>query len=166
MVPSKPGKALRFSMRQKNIIAAVVLIIFALIYGGLTAYLPVRTLPNTPDPSFFPWINTTIILVLSIWLLVRGLRQPIDPPVGDLGNRRTKPIWAMGVFIIYLLIMPSLGFVLATIPFFAVMMVLYGERRARWIGGGALCTTMLLYVLFRHGFGVFLPRGLLAGILA
>jgi len=59
---------------------------------------------------------------------------------------------------------PGRGFILATAPFFAVMMVLFGERRPIWVGGGAVCTTVLLYALFRYGFGVFLPRGLLAGI--
>ena len=63
-------------MRRRNIIAAVVLIVSALFYGGLTAQLPTRTLPNTPDPSFFPWINTAIILALSVLLLARTLWWP------------------------------------------------------------------------------------------
>jgi hypothetical protein len=128
-------------MRRKNIIAAVVLIACAILYGVLTANLPVRTLPDTPDPSFFPWINTVIMLVLSVWLLARGLKRPATER-------------------------PGLGFILATVPFFAVMMVLFGERRLIWVCGGAVCATVLLYTLFRYGFGVFLPRGLLAGIVA
>jgi hypothetical protein len=152
-------------MRKKNIIAAAVLIVFAIIYGGLTLFLPVRTLPNTPDPSFFPWINTVFILVLSICLLVQGLRQPVTTPLPDDGTRRRMGIWAMGAFVIYLAVMPNLGFILATAPFFAVMMVLYGEHRLARVSAGAICATVVLYVLFRHGFGVFLPRGLLAGII-
>ena len=153
-------------MRQKNAIAAVVLIIFAVIYGGFTTYLPVRTLPNTPDPSFFPWINTTIIFVLSICLLIQGLRQPVTKPKPDGNKRRRLGVWAMGVFIIYLTAMPSLGFILATTPFFAVMMILFGEHRIAWIVGGSSITTIVLYVLFRYGFGIFLPRGLLTGTFA
>jgi putative tricarboxylic transport membrane protein len=153
-------------MRRKNIIAAVVLIACAILYGVLTANLPTRTLPNTPDPSFFPWINTAIILVLSVWLLVRDLRRPAPQPTpaGTGPNRRA--VWALAAFVGYLAIMPGLGFILATAPFFAVMMVLFGERRPIWVGGGAVGTTVLLYALFRYGFGVILPRGLLAGIVA
>lgn len=153
-------------MRQKNIIAAVVLIACAILYGVLTAKLPVRSLPNTPDPSFFPWINTVIILTLSVWLLARGLKQPATERAPDETGQRRRAAWALGAFVAYVAIMPSLGFILATAPFFAVMMVLFGERRPLWVGGGAVCATVLLYVLFRHGFGVFLPRGLLAGIVA
>jgi hypothetical protein len=152
-------------MRKKNIIAAVVLIIFTLIYGGFTAFLPVRTLPNTPDPSFFPWVNTAIILVLSICLLVQGIKQPATISPSQDGTRRRMIIWAMGAFVIYLAAMPSLGFILATVPFFAVMMVLFGEHRPALVSIGAICMTGVLYVLFRHGFGIFLPRGLLSGII-
>jgi putative tricarboxylic transport membrane protein len=151
-------------MRRKNIIAAVVLIVFAILYGVLTANLPVRTLPNTPDPSFFPWINTAIMLVLSVWLLVQGLKGPATARTPDGTGRSRRAVWALAAFVAYVAAMPGLGFILATAPFFAVMMVLFGERRPIWVGGGAVCTTVLLYALFRYGFGVFLPRGLLAGI--
>ena len=153
-------------MRRKNIIAAVVLIVCAILYGVLTANLPTRTLPNTPDPSFFPWINTAIILVLSVWLLVRDLRRPAPRPTPTGTGQNRRAVWALAAFVGYLAVMPGLGFILATAPFFAVMMVLFGERRPIWVGGGAVGTTVLLYALFRYGFGVILPRGLLAGIVA
>ncbi|MGI9521111.1 MAG: tripartite tricarboxylate transporter TctB family protein [Hyphomicrobiaceae bacterium] len=153
-------------MRRKNIIGALMLITFAIAYGAMTAQLPARTLPNTPDPSFFPWVNTIIILVLSISLLVRSLRCPIEVAVpADTGERR-KVILALCTFVAYVIAMPRTGFVLATLPFFAAMMLLFGERRPAYVCGGALAATVVLYILFRHGFGVFLPRGLLAGIIA
>jgi len=153
-------------MRKKNIIAATVLIAIALIYGGFTALLPVRTLPNTPDPSFFPWINTMSILVLSVCLLVQGLRQQITTPTPIDNTHRRLAIWVMGGFVLYLVVMPSLGFILATVPFFAFMMVLYGERRALLVSGAAVAMTFVLYAVFRHGFGIYLPRGLLTGIIS
>ncbi len=153
-------------MRRKNSIAAIVLIVFAASYGVLTAGLPVRTLPNTPDPSFFPWINMATIMILSVWLLVRSLRRPKETALDTDTAERNRIITAMGAFVIYLAAMPTLGFILATLPFFAAMMVLFGERRPIYVGTGTIAVTAALYLLFRHGFGVFLPRGLLAGIVA
>ena len=153
-------------MRRKNSIAAIVLIVFAASYGVLTAGLPVRTLPNTPDPSFFPWINMATILILSVWLLVRSLRRPKETALDTDTAERNRIITALGVFVIYLAAMPTLGFILATLPFFAAMMVLFGERRPIYVGTGTIAVTAALYLLFRHGFGVFLPRGLLTGIVA
>ena len=158
--------AVRLSMRQKNIIAALVLICFGLLYAVLTALLPDRSLPNTPGPSFFPWISTALILALSAWLLMHGLRQPRESAEPRHSMSRRSTVIVLAAFVAYLVAMPALGFVLATLPFFAVMMVQFGERRPLWVGVGAVCVTALLYMVFRHGFGVFLPQGILRGILA
>lgn len=152
-------------MRNKNISAAIVLLIFGIGYGVLTANLPDRSLPNTPSPAFFPWIITAIILLLSVWLLVRGLRQPrMESEPMDTPTLRLA-VSAMVFFVLYVALMPVLGFVLATIPFFTVMMMLYGERRPLWIVSGTVGFTAALYIIFRHGFSVFLPPGLLRGII-
>jgi hypothetical protein len=152
-------------MKRKNIIAGVVLIFISLWYGYLTSELPVRTLPNTPDPSFFPWINTIILLVLSVSLLIQGLFFT------EQGERKVDPFAArlvaasLSLFFIYLLILPSLGFVVASIPFFAGMMVLFEERRPVWVASSSVAVTVLLFSAFRYGFGVLLPLGVLDGLL-
>ena len=158
-------------MRRRNIIAAVALIVLALGYGVLTSQLPVRSLPDTPGPPFFPWINTAILLALSLALLVQGLigttaeenGQPVS--TGDT-EQRWRTIWALGAYVAYLVILPGLGFPLATVPFFAALMILFGERRWLWVAVGSIAMTVFLYVLFRHGFNVFLPRGVLPDLTA
>ena len=153
-------------MRQRSVIAGLVLIAVGVGYGYLTSRLPVRTLPNTPNPSFFPWINTVLLLVLSAALLIQGL-------VLDAGNGRERyrcsgiayAVVALVAFVAYLVVLPGLGFVVASIPFFAVMMVLFGELRPAWVAGGSVGATVLLFVVFRYGFGVLLPRGLLSGLI-
>jgi len=152
-------------MRRRNLIAALVLLALGAGYGILTTQLPVRSLPDTPGPPFFPWINTIVILALSATLLIQGL-VGADGPVPPRTAERQRAIWALGVFVVYLAILPGLGFILATAPFFAVLMVLYGETRPRRVAVGAIVATGLLYLLFRHGFNVFLPTGLLRGIVA
>ena len=158
-------------MRHRNIIAAVVLLVIALGYGALTTQLPIRSLPDTPGPPFFPWVNTAILLALSLSLLVQGLRgtatedsgQTIAP--SDRVQRRLA-VWALGAFVAYLVVLPGLGFLLATAPFFAVLMVLFGEKRRLWVAIGSIAMTTFLYLLFRHGFSVFLPRGILPDLVS
>ena len=151
-------------MRRKNIIAGVVLIFISLWYGYLTSELPVRTLPNTPDPSFFPWINTIILLLLSVSLLVQGLffteegESKIDPVA------RRLVITSLALFFGSLLILPPLGFVVASIPFFAAMMVLFEERRPIWVASSSIAVTVVLFSVFRYGFGVLLPLGVMDGL--
>jgi len=151
-------------MPKRNIIAAIVLILAGLGYGYMTAHLPVRTLPNTPDPSFFPWINTTLLLTLSIALLIQGLVQAKPRGSAAVGGGAGRVWAALSLYFVYLLLLPPLGFVLASAPFFAALMALYGERRPAWLVTGGIGVTVLLFVLFRYVFGVLLPRGLLESI--
>lgn len=153
------------AMRSRNIIAALVLLALAAGYGVLTSQLPTRSLPDTPGPPFFPWINTVVLLALSAGLLIQGLVGIGGNAVAEgPGTGRGRAVWALGAFIVYLAILPGLGFVVATVPFFGALMALFGERRPLRLALGAVGTTVALYLVFRHGFGVFLPAGILAGI--
>ena len=161
-----------YKMRRRNIIAALVLIVCGLSYLYLTWGLPTRSLPNTPGPSFFPWIITVILLALSSAMLFQAIASGGGPAAimekdsaVDNDDRR-RAIWALGAFIAYVALLPKLGFIIATAPFFAFQMILFGERRPLFVLIGALAMTGILYLLFRHGFGIFLPRGLLTGIVA
>ncbi|MBS1256459.1 MAG: hypothetical protein MAG581_02282 [Deltaproteobacteria bacterium] len=152
-------------MSSRNVTAALVLLAFTAVYAYMTAHLPERTLPNTPDPSFFPWINTALALVLASALLFQGLfiKKNDHTQLEDSNNGLALP--ALAVFLAFLISLPYLGFILATIPFTAVFMWFYGERRKIVLIIGAVVIPAILYVLFRHGFGVMLPRGLLSGLI-
>ena len=127
--------------------------------------LPARTLPNTPDPSFFPWINTILLGVLSVALLIQGILRPTKKGVmqSTLGTRTA--IVALGLILLYLVAIPYFGFVLSSVPFFALFMVLHGERRKLWLLIGAAGIPIFLYNLFSHLFSVPLPRGMFLGII-
>ncbi|NJN40211.1 MAG: tripartite tricarboxylate transporter TctB family protein [Gammaproteobacteria bacterium] len=153
-------------MRFKNIAAALVLIALGIGYGYMTAGLPRRSLPNTPDPSFFPWIITGCLLLLSVILLVQGLaarRRAQDAGASALPLR--TPAVFLVVFAAYVAVLPYAGFLLTSVPFFAILMVLYGERRWIAVAAWALSVPVLMVLVFRHVFQVPLPRGALAGIL-
>ncbi len=151
-------------MRKRNIIAGLFLTVLGLTYGYLTTGLPERSLPNMPGPSFFPWIITFCLLVLSVSLLVQGLRMAADDPISKPGPEKpdggSLPAFIfLGVFAVYLALLPFLGFLLASIPFFAVLMALYGETRKLWIASLSLGCPVFLFLLFRDVFNIPLPRG-------
>ncbi len=153
-------------MRFKNIAAALVLIALGIGYGYLTAGLPKRSLPNTPDPSFFPWIITGCLLLLSVILLVQGLTAPRKAPdaAAHAPPLRT-PTAFLFAFAVYIAVLPYAGFLVTSVPFFAILMAFYGERRWIAIAAWALSVPVLMVLVFRHVFQVPLPRGVLAGIL-
>ena len=153
-------------MGRRNIIAALFLILLSIGYGFLASGLPERPLPNTPGPSFFPWLITIGLFLLSVALLIQGfLPRPVlrgAPPAAAEARKR----WIMvAVFGVYVFALPPVGFIGATVPFFAVMSVLYGERRPVWAAAGAIVIPVLLYLLVRDVFSILLPRGPLEALL-
>jgi putative tricarboxylic transport membrane protein len=153
-------------MSRKNVAAAVVLLALGAAYGYLTAGLPKRSLPDTPDPSFFPWIITACLLILSTALLVQGLqsRGGVRDAPDSAGGLRTAAVFLI-LFVLYVAALPAVGFVIASVPFFAALMWLYGERRWGWIGAYSVALPVILVLLFRNGLQIPLPTGALAGIL-
>ena len=157
--------SIKREMKRRNIVAACVLLAVAVGYGYQTALLPARTLPNTPDPSFFPWINTIMLGVLSFALLIQAVLRPNDEGVMGAQQASVPVITALGLILLYVVAMPFLGFVLSSVPFFALFMVLHNERRKLWLLIGAVGIPIFLFNLFKHLFGVPLPRGIFLGLL-
>src|SRR5687767_10194675 len=126
-------------MRRRNITAAVVLIAGGLIYGALALGLPTRSLPNTPGPSFFPLVVTAIVLALSAALLLQALAadRAGERPVAEdafAGTADRRPaLWALAAFLAYVVLLPIVGFIIATVPFLGVLMLLFGERRPLFV---------------------------------
>ena len=57
--------------------------------------------------------------------------------------------------------LPFAGFVVSSVIFFAVLMVLYGGRKPLLIGVAATLVPVALFVIFRYGFQIVLPHGVL-----
>lgn len=153
-------------MRSRDVAAALVLIVLGVGYGYLTAGLPKRSLPNTPDPSFFPWIVTVSLLILAVALLVQGLRARRDSHhVTDTAGGLRAPVVFLILFVAYVALLPFTGFVIASVPFFAALMWLYGERRGVWIAVVSIALPVILVFVFRHGLQIPLPAGALSGLL-
>lgn len=152
-------------MDKRNGVAAIILIGIGTAYGILTAGLPDRTLPDTPDPAFMPWIVTVLLVGLSLILLVRSfaVSRPAGNDAETAGSNAQPIAFLIGIFG-YIVALPVLGFVLASIPFVAIAMWLFGERRVSWLAIGSFGTPILLFIVFRHGFNIILPRGLLPAV--
>ncbi len=146
-------------MGRKHTTAALILILFGVAYGYQTMLLPVRTLPHTPSPSFFPWLLTVALLTLATALLVQGLKDTV-PGVWwvETPAALIKPGTGLLLFIAYVIALPTLGFVAASIPFFAGMMCLAGERRLLWVLVPSIAIPIVLFGMFRYLFRILLPQ--------
>lgn len=150
------------SMAGRNVVAALALLAFGVWYAWLSVGLPERNLPNTPGPSFFPLVIVTLLIGLALALLVRGiadLRSGRDRVVPD--SLAPGALSALASFLVYLAALPYAGFVVSSVIFFAVLMLLYGGRKPLLIGVAATLIPGALFVIFRYGFQIVLPHGVL-----
>lgn len=151
-------------MARRNTIAGLALMAFGVWYAYLIGNLPERSImPNTPGPSFFPIIIVSAVLLLSAALLVSGIigMRQTESNTDERSSERPA-ILAVGIFIIFLASLPYAGFIVASVPFFAALMYLYGSRNWFLIAGSSITIPIVLFVLFRYGFQIILPRGVLA----
>lgn len=152
------------TMARRNTIAGLALMAFGVWYAYLIGNLPERSImPNTPGPSFFPIIIVSVVLLLSAALLatgIIGLRQRGND--ADANSLKQPALLTVGVFIVYLASLPYAGFIIASVLFFAAMMYLYGSRNWLMIAVSSTIIPTVLFVLFRYGFQIILPRGILA----
>ena len=145
-------------------ITGLALLVFASWYAYLTGNLPDRgVMPNTPGPAFFPTIISGAIFVLAAGLVVQGFTEgrSAEAHLAEPGENRNA-IAAICAFLTYLAALPYAGFIVASVPFFAVLMFLYGSRNRVMMGIASIVFPVALYIVFRHGFQIILPRGILA----
>ncbi|MEK7361090.1 MAG: tripartite tricarboxylate transporter TctB family protein [Pseudomonadota bacterium] len=148
------------------------LICLALSIGMLVL---TRGLPQSPlvpiGPDFYPRIVLIIMAVLSAMLIASDLwRQHAQAaPVTDgaAAAPDTRDYRLVGVtfavFTAYVVLLPLLGYRLATFIFMAALQAVFERPRGarRWIMVlvSALATAAATYVVFEHYLSVLLPRG-------
>ena len=115
-------------------------------------------------PAFYPRILLTITALLSAALVVADLvnRRRVAPAPA----RYRLVIVAFVIFGVYVLLLPVLGYRLATCLFVGATEVgLEPPRGRRWwlVLAVALGTTVLTYYVFERYLSVLLPRGSLTG---
>jgi putative tricarboxylic transport membrane protein len=154
------------SMRTRNLIAGVILLLLSIGYGYMTAHLPTRAIENTTQPSFFPWVVATCLVILSVSLLAQSLlpiaKNNVPNSLGVTGKRLGT---ALILALAYLTALPLAGFVAANVPLFAGLMILYGERRPVRIGVGSIVISIIVFYIFRELFQIRLPAGVLDSVI-
>jgi len=153
-------------MRAKNIAGSIALIAFGIAYGFLTTGITERTLPNTPGPPFFPRILTVCLLTLSVvWLIqsVRGKSDEIPARETIAGRGRRGRGVGLLAMLLYLTVLPYLGFLISTPPLFGVLMWVFGERRPAALCAYSLAVPLFFYALFKLLFRIQLPASPLFG---
>lgn len=151
-------------MHGRNLIAGLVLCAVAGTYAYLIGTIPDRSLPNTPGPTFMPWLIALAMGALSLALVVQGsmgLRSARGSDRSEaIEGLDGKTIALLGAMVAYVIAIPLVGFLIASMIFFAVAMVLFGARNPIVVACASIVVPIALQFLFRNAFSIILPAGL------
>jgi putative tricarboxylic transport membrane protein len=151
-------------------IAGLILLATSLVLLVQSFRLP--SLPIVPvGPGFYPAIVLSFMAAASALLVVQDVlrqraRAPADAVPAPPRDYRLVAI-ALAVVAAYVVLLPLLGFRLATLLFVAVLQAVLGRPRTvrdqAVLAAVAVGTAAAAYVVFEHYLLVLLPRGIWTG---
>lgn len=110
------------------------------------------------SPYLFPLIISFFLLILSISIIMQGLKDESEKKEKSKIDIKSLLIFGL-VCILYLLVFNFLGFVLSTIILLVLLMMLLGERRWWFILLVSVISSLIIYLLFAKYLSVMLPKG-------
>lgn len=165
-------------MKKSNIVIGIILLALSAFYYLSTRGFPPPTVTENLGAGFFPKLLSMLLAFLAIMLILGSLfSQSTSGQEGEKatisgGERLEEDSFAtegisykfllgtIGVSILYVILLPVIGYVIVTPLFLIAMIRLLGKKK--WLHNIAISIllTVSLYLLFGKMLGVVLPPGL------
>jgi putative tricarboxylic transport membrane protein len=136
----------------------------AMVIGSLLLFLhsssfPPPLQPNVPGPSFFPKIILAFFGLLCLFLLFENLIGRRKRLVGEFEWHNRSIAIAVGSGALYLIVMPILGYMVASFLYLVVLLI---GRIRTWpkIIVASFCSILFMYLMFEILIKIDLPKGL------
>ncbi|MBW2146238.1 MAG: tripartite tricarboxylate transporter TctB family protein [Deltaproteobacteria bacterium] len=154
-------------MRRKDVYAVIFVLAVCLL-----AYWEALSYPH--ESAYFPRIIIGLLALMTCILLgkliLAGIREKREGLQVPLEPGEKLPFWKqevirkvvimLGGSIVYLLIMPSVGFFLTTLVYLPAMIRLLGVRKVRTIALSSFVVLFFIYLVFTNFLKVPLPEGI------
>ena len=151
-------------------------IIVGIVYAvlGLALIIAARMLPKSQvmdiGPDFMPTVVGTLILVLSVILLVQAvqeLRKNPDKEVGKDESDYKRVLFSLILALLYVFLLKPIGFIICTLVYLFCQIYVLAPDSHRTKKDMIMYLiidvvfTLIVYYLFRIGFKIVLPAGIL-----
>jgi putative tricarboxylic transport membrane protein len=149
-------------MGRVEIIIGSFLVILSVVFYALTYQFPQQTLAFSP--KIFPRFVSACLFIISAVLVLQGITRVRKGSKEAKPDQRTSKAFMVRLFVgivmgyAYTRLLPVTGYLVATPPFIAGIMLVFHEKRWAKIVATSIITTVILYILFRMIFRVPLPR--------
>lgn len=140
---------------------AILLLAFCAFASWRTTLVPSTGAGSQAGPSFLPWIVIVGISLLSLGLLVRGLRRPAPVSTPASRHKITYPTIVLVLFIAlmiaYAVAFERIGYLPSTLATFVIGMLLLRERRVVQLLVVPALIVAGVYFGFTYLLDVYLP---------
>jgi len=159
----------------KDLILGIVMLLFSgfyLFYAQQIKTRPKLT-PSYASAKIMPILLGVLLAVLSVVCIIQGMRQMKANKKEDNAKKMDKGdlmavVFTFAVIIGYILIMPLLGFILSTVLYLFLQMLILApaeKRNYALFAIVAVVFTAIVFVAFRVGLQQLLPRGVIESLL-
>ncbi|MBQ9197170.1 MAG: tripartite tricarboxylate transporter TctB family protein [Clostridia bacterium] len=160
----------------KDLILGIVMLLFSgfyLIYAQQIKTRPKLT-PSYASAKIMPTLLGVLLAILSVFCIIQGIRAMKAPEKKEDKSKKLNRgdvmavVFTFAVIIGYILIMPILGFILSTVIYLFLQMLILApaeKRNYALFAIVAVVFTALVFVAFRIGLQQLLPRGVIEGLL-
>ena len=161
--------------KYRDLIFGVVMLLFSGFYLYYTQQIITRPklIPSYASARVMPTLLGVLLAGLSVILIIQAVRK-LRTAGGDTQKEKTDKggllaiVLTFAVIIGYTLIMPPLGFCLSTIIYlFLQMLILAPSDKRKYLQFAivAVVFTAVVFVAFRVGLQMLLPRGVIESLL-
>ena len=150
--------------KKKEVLIGAAMLATGLIYLFLTANLPRKAFI---DAAFVPYLLAAGMCILGVLQLLAAWGQAPreDAAAAEAGPDYLTVGKTLGLIVGYIAVLQWLGFPIATVAYLYLQFLVLTPHDHRVSHGRylliALCASVFIYVVFRHGFDLLLPAGLL-----
>ncbi|MBO1537956.1 tripartite tricarboxylate transporter TctB family protein [Pseudomonas sp. OA65] len=153
------------SYKRNELIAGLAMLGAGIAYLVLTLNLPRR---GTVDAAFVPWILAIALCLLGalqLWAWRKLPNKSAEPTEKSEAIDYPTVIKSLALVLLYTVLMEPVGFVITTVLYlYAQFIVLTpADEKVKHLRYAliAVVSSVLIFYIFRHGFDLLLPVGLL-----
>ncbi|HOO55869.1 MAG TPA: tripartite tricarboxylate transporter TctB family protein [bacterium] len=148
----------------RDVFIGTVLIAFSALIYQMTLGLPAGSASGGLAPSSFPRALAIFIGALSVILVVAGIfRKPDGEQEKMLGPLFRQMVAFFCIMVVYILLMPQIGYIVSTLVFLtASVLLIMPQRKPRDLAIGILFVVVSSLAVY-YIFGIFLNVPLIEG---
>lgn len=163
------GSGASIGILNKRVAIYASILVMALYLSYVASEFEYERIGDRIGPNVWPLMALGLLIVVSAYQLLRSvfLEKADTTPEKSADEEFTGAVeiaphlvWlGIGLIVAYLIVMPFIGFFLATIPLVGLFIWLGGYRNWVWIGLLSLSLPLLFMFLFMRVVYVALPLG-------